>query len=166
MAVVTGVRNFVRLFGSTIALAICASIVNNTLRTEIRSLGLSASQIDALVDDPTIVNDPSKLALSEEAKRVVIAGYTKGFRSVFYLTLACTLVAFVSSVFLIERHELNREDDKELKRKGKEFIKQRKSKGVTTDLESGSVEPHPGSDVKTDNGDEKIRNETGNDEEK
>lgn len=137
MAVVTGVRNFVRLLGSTIALAICASIVNNTLRTEIRGLGLTEDQISALVDDPTIINDPSKIDMSEEAKRVVIAGYTKGFRAVFFMTLACTLVAFLSALFFVQQHELNREDDLELKRKGKEFIKQRKSKGAAKDLEAG-----------------------------
>lgn len=147
MAVVTGVRNFVRLFGSTIALAICASIVNNTLRTEIEPFGLSAEQIDALVDDPTIINDPSKIDLSEEAKRIVIAGYTKGFRSVFFLTLASTLIAFLSAVLCVEQHELNREDDQELKRQGKEFIKQMKSRGAGKDLEIGDVEKQDGKDT-------------------
>ncbi|KAI0087353.1 MFS general substrate transporter [Irpex rosettiformis] len=140
MAVVTGVRNFVRLFGSTIALAICASIVNNTLRAEIRSLALSEDQINALVDDPTIINDSSKIDLSEEAKHVVITGYSKGFRSVFFLTLACTLIAFLSAIFCVEQHELIRADDMELKRQGKEFIKQRKLKGAEKDLEARDVE--------------------------
>lgn len=140
MAVVTGVRNFVRLFGSTIALAICAAIVNNSLRSAIAPLGLTAEQIDALVDDPTIVNDASKINLSDEARRVVIAGYMKGFRGVFYLTLACTLVAFLSAVLLVEQHELAREDDKELKRQGHEFIQQRKSRNTAPkDLEAGAL---------------------------
>ncbi|KAI0701349.1 MFS general substrate transporter [Cytidiella melzeri] len=158
MAVVTGVRNFVRLFGSTIALAICASIVNNTLRSEILPLNLSADQMNALVDDPTIINDPSKINLSVEEKRAVIAGYTKGFHSVFYLTLACTLVAFLAAVLLIQQHELNREDDKELKRQGKEFVKQRKTKSMGKDLEGGDFEtqvPQAGMDAAADDRNEK-----------
>lgn len=126
MAVVTGVRNFVRLFGSTIALAICASLVNNTLRSAIAPLGLSAAQVEALVDDPTIINRPAQLALDAHSKAVVIAGYTKGFHSVFYLTIACTGIAFLASVFFIEQHELNRADDQELKRQAKEHLQRKK----------------------------------------
>lgn len=138
MAVVTGVRNFVRIFGSTIALAICASLVNNTLRTAIRPLGLSSAQIEALVDDPTIINRPAQLSLDAHAKAVVIAGYTKGFRSVFYLTVACILVAFLASVLLVEQHELNRDDDQELKRQAKEGLERKKmGKKGEKDLEAG-----------------------------
>ena len=104
MAVVTGVRNFIRLFGSTIALAICASLVNNKLRTAVVQLGLSPEQIETLVDDPTVINRPAELSLDAHAKAVVIKAYTDGFHSVFYLTLACTGIAFLASVFLIQQH--------------------------------------------------------------
>lgn len=139
MAVVTGVRNFVRLFGSTIALAICASLVNNALRTAIRPLGLSADQIAALLNDPTIINQPSALDLDAHGKAVVIAAYTKGFHSVFYLTVACTGIAFLASVFMIEQHELNRADDQELKRQAKEKLAKRKLK--EKDLEAAQSLP-------------------------
>ena len=135
MAVVTGVRNFVRLFGSTISLAICASIVNNTLRAAIEPLGLTAEQVSALLDDPTIINNPSKIDLTANEKAVIIAGYTKGFHSVFYLTIACIMTAFLASVFMIEQLELNRADDQELKRKGKEFQQERKKKKIHAQTE-------------------------------
>lgn len=138
MAVVTGVRNYVRLFGSTISLAICASLVNNSLRTAIRPLGLSTDQIEALINDPTIINRPAQLSLDAHAKSVVIAGYTKGFRGVFYLTVACISVAFLASVFLIEHHELNRDDDQELKRQAKEDLERRKLGKREKDLEAGA----------------------------
>ncbi|GJE94802.1 MFS general substrate transporter [Phanerochaete sordida] len=141
MAVVTGVRNFVRLFGSTIALAICASLVNNTLRTAIVPLGLTPDQIEALVDDPTIINQPSVLDLDAHGKAVVIAAYTKGFHSVFYLTVACTGIAFLASVFLIEQHELNRADDQELKRQAKEELAKRKLEKKEKDLEAAHSLP-------------------------
>ena len=138
MAVVTGVRNFVRLFGSTISLAICASLVNNNLRTAVRPLGLSTEQVEALLDDPTIINRPAQLSLNAHDKAVVIAGYTKGFRSVFYLTVACMLVACTAATLLIRQHELNRDDDQELKRQAKESLKQRKmNKKGEKDVEAG-----------------------------
>jgi hypothetical protein len=56
MAVVTGVRNFVRLFGSTLSLAIAASIVNNTLRVALATLSLSDEQVQTIVNDPTSIN--------------------------------------------------------------------------------------------------------------
>ncbi|EKM58038.1 uncharacterized protein PHACADRAFT_252002 [Phanerochaete carnosa HHB-10118-sp] len=141
MAVVTGVRNFVRLFGSTIALAICASLVNNTLRTAVRPLGLSADQIAALLNDPTIINRSSALDLDANSKAVVIAAYTKGFHSVFYLTVTCTGIAFLASVFMIEQHELNRADDQELKRQAKEKLAKRKLEKKEKDLEAAQALP-------------------------
>ncbi|KIP12091.1 hypothetical protein PHLGIDRAFT_62405 [Phlebiopsis gigantea 11061_1 CR5-6] len=138
MAVVTGVRNFVRLFGSTISLAICASLVNNNLRAAVRLLGLSTAQVEALLDDPTIINRPAQLSLNAHDKAVVIAGYTKGFHSVFYLTVACMLVACTASTLLIKQHELNRDDDQELKRQARENLKQRKmNKKGEKDVEAG-----------------------------
>lgn len=142
MAVVTGVRNFVRLFGSTIALAICASIVNNQLRAAIGPLGLSFDIISALENDPTIINDPTRLSLTPHQKAVIIAGYTKGFHSVFYLTCACCIIAFLSAVFLIDQLELNRADDQDLKRQTKEaMLKKKLAKQAEKDLEAGISEP-------------------------
>ena len=137
MAVVTGVRNFVRLFGSTIALAICASLVNNRLRAGISGLGLSAEQIETLINDPTVINRPAELALDAQAKAVVIEAYTRGFHSVFYLTIACTGIAFLAALFLIEQHELNRADDQDLKRQAKEELMRKKmSKKGEQDVEA------------------------------
>lgn len=142
MAVVTGVRNFVRLFGSTIALAICASIVNNQLRSAIAPLGLSSDIISVLQNDPTSINDPTRLNLTTEQKAAIIAGYTKGFHSVFYLTTASCLIAFLSALFLIDQLELNRADDQDLKRQTKEAMMQKKlAKQREADLEAGIVAP-------------------------
>ena len=126
MAVATGVLSFVRTFGSTIALAICASLVNNALRTGIRPLGLTAEQVEALLDDPTIINHASALDLDAHAKAVVVAAYTKGFHSVFYLTVVCSIIAFLAAVFMVDQHDLDRADDEELKRQAKEDLEKRK----------------------------------------
>ncbi|KIP08458.1 hypothetical protein PHLGIDRAFT_377944 [Phlebiopsis gigantea 11061_1 CR5-6] len=138
MAVVTGMTGFVRTIGSTISLAICASLVNNTLRGAVAQLGLSAAQVDALVDDPTIVNHLDRLSLDDAQKAAVIAGYTKGFKRVFYMTVACMGVAFFACLFMVEQHELVREDDEELKRQAKEELdlKKRAERDVKSDAVS------------------------------
>lgn len=126
MAVVTGVSGFVRVLGSTIFLAICASLVNNTLRNAVKPLGLSPAQVDAIVDDPTIINHLSTLNLDDVSKAVVVAGYAQGFKRVFYLTVASMGVAFFSCLFFVEQHALAREDDEELKRQAKEEFRRKK----------------------------------------
>lgn len=79
MAVVTGVRNYVRLFGSTLALAICASILNNKLRITIGPLGLSSAQVRQITDDPTIIHD-ADFDLTGDQRAAIIHGYTIGLR--------------------------------------------------------------------------------------
>lgn len=150
-------RNFMRLFGSTMALAVCASIINNTLRSAIHPLGLSGAQISALVNDPTIINNPSQIDLSAEQKAVIIAGYLKGFHNVFYLTIASSVTAFLTSVFCIEQLELNRADDQELKRQGKEFLERKKmEKRGQTDRKGGEVATERDTDLDLEAGEKAV----------
>lgn len=126
MAVVTAVTGFIRILGSTIFLAICASLVNNTLRGALKPLGLTLVQVDAIVDDPTVINHLSTLNLDEASRAAVVAGYAQGFKRVFYLTVASMGVAFFACLFLVEQHALSREDDDELKRQAKEEFQRKK----------------------------------------
>ncbi|KAH9921048.1 major facilitator superfamily domain-containing protein [Fomitopsis serialis] len=119
MAVVTAVRNYLRLFGSCIALGVCSSLINNSLREAAQSVGLSSQQIAILLNDPTSVKNDNA-GISDAALKVIIKGYSDGFRGVFYLTVAATGVGWLASVFLIQQHELSRADDKELKEAAKE----------------------------------------------
>ncbi|KDQ59098.1 hypothetical protein JAAARDRAFT_652302 [Jaapia argillacea MUCL 33604] len=150
MAVVTGVRMFLKIFGSTITLAISSSIINNTLKTALYALDLTAAQIDVILNDPTTINT-SEFSLGPDAKQMIVAGYTKGFRGVFYTTVAYTAVAFIASVLLIGHHELNRDDDAVLKQAGKERFKSKKvakslSDSVDPDVEKGESVPDPEKD--------------------
>ena len=89
MAVVTGVRNFVRLLGSTLSLAFNGAIVNNALRGGVRPLGIATEIIEALLQDPTIINQPAFKATLTEAQRMgILNAYLKGFRVVFLLTVS------------------------------------------------------------------------------
>ncbi|KZT29870.1 MFS general substrate transporter [Neolentinus lepideus HHB14362 ss-1] len=144
MAVVTGVRMFVRLFGSTITLAICATIINNTLRTALQPLNLSADLISAILNDPTIINpnsySTSTITLSSVDRSAIIMGYSKGFERVFYFTVAYTGLATLSALFLIQHHELKRADDDDLKKAAEDLLKQRKMSKRGSGLSDGDLE--------------------------
>jgi MFS family permease len=143
MAVVTGVRNFLRLLGSTLALAIAGALVNNALRSALSPLGLSAEEVNTLLDNPTAINDPSfRDTLTIAQRDAVIAGYSRGFKSVFYMTVACMVIATLSAVFLIGHHDLKRSDDQKLKEESIQRLQDKKMKrkegGV--DAEKGQKE--------------------------
>jgi len=55
MATATGLRNFLRMLGGTLALTICSTIVNNIVRTRVGNMGLTAAEADAVLSDPTRV---------------------------------------------------------------------------------------------------------------
>lgn len=129
MAVVTGTRNFVRLFGSTISLAIGAALVNNSLRTTLFRLALSPELASTILNDPTAINDGAVRAqLAPGQRDAIINGYLSGFRNVFYMTIACQLVAFLSAVLLIEEHGLDRDDDRAQKDRSKAMLLAKKAK--------------------------------------
>ncbi len=52
MATATGTRNFLRMLGGTIALAVCSTIINNTVRSQLESVGLG-EQVSIVLADPT-----------------------------------------------------------------------------------------------------------------
>jgi MFS family permease len=53
MAVATGMRNFMRMLGGTLALTICSTIINNLFRGRLSSAGLDADLVNRVVADPT-----------------------------------------------------------------------------------------------------------------
>lgn len=88
MAVVTGLRNFVRLLGSTIALAVNGAAINNALRSGVSSLGMTAAAVEQLLQEPTIINQPEfRAGLTDEQRHGILNAYLKGFKVVFLLTV-------------------------------------------------------------------------------
>jgi hypothetical protein len=142
MAVVTGVRNFVRLFGSTLALAIAGALANNALRAAIRPLNLPAAVEEALLNDPTSLNGALGATLTPAQRAAVVDGYARGFRHVFIMTVACQVIAALSAFFLIGVHNLTRADDKALKEQGRAMVQARaeakKARKGPGDVEAGS----------------------------
>ena len=72
MATATGLRNFLRMLGGTLALTICSTIVNNIVRNRVGDLGLTAAQADAVLSDPTRVYE---LGLSVQQRLDITKAY-------------------------------------------------------------------------------------------
>ncbi|KAI0333306.1 MFS general substrate transporter [Cubamyces sp. BRFM 1775] len=130
MSVVTAVRNFIRLLGGTLSLAIGATIINNSLRHYMSSLGLPSSTISTIVDDPTILgahtsatdSSLSSLGISAAVAERILGAYVKGFRSVFILNASLNAVATLAAIILIQHTELTRGDEETLRKQAAESL--------------------------------------------
>lgn len=71
MAVATGLRNFLRMLGGTIALTVCSTIINNIVSSQLRSAGLSDELLREVLNDPTVLSS----SLSAEQRSAVIDAY-------------------------------------------------------------------------------------------
>lgn len=115
MAVVTCTRNFVRNLGSTLGLAICATLVNSLLKSSVSGHGMNVA---AVVDDPSKM---ANLASNDEdaaaVKRAILKAYSEGFRRMFYLNAALATLGCGLAVWLIPHIELRRQDDETLREK-------------------------------------------------
>ncbi|KAJ7269573.1 MFS general substrate transporter [Mycena rebaudengoi] len=150
MSVVTAMRNFIRLLGGTLSLAVAATLINNKLSTAMTSLGLSPSAISQIIDDPALLHTPALLGLSQDTARDILRrGYTRGFSALFVLNACLTVLATAVSVLMIKHKELSRGDEEQLRRRAIQEGLDRKmerrngragASGVATlrDLEAGA----------------------------
>ncbi|PWY97708.1 MFS general substrate transporter, partial [Testicularia cyperi] len=122
LAVVTSTRNFMRLFGGTLGLAISYTILNNTVRS---SIDLPADVINEVVRDPTQIRSGRFDAATSEA---LLRAYVRAFRNVFYFGLAMILLAFVLTVLFTKEYSLDRKDDDKRKEEGKQWYAEKKER--------------------------------------
>lgn len=115
MAVVTCTRNFVRNLGSTLGLAISATLVNSSLRSALSGIGVQSAEF---IDDPATaldrVSDSSQRSMIE---KVTVEAYAVGFRRMFYLNAALAGLACILAIWLIPQIGLDRPDDDALREK-------------------------------------------------
>ncbi|KAI0764356.1 MFS general substrate transporter [Trametes elegans] len=124
MSVVTALRNFIRLLGGTLSLAIGATIINNALRHFMTSLSLPSETISAIVDDPTILGAHTSatdstlvdLGITSAVADRILGAYVRGFRTVFVLNAVLNAIATVAAIVLIQHKELSRGDEDELRK--------------------------------------------------
>lgn len=111
MAVVTAFRNFVRLLGGTLSLAVGSTIVNNSLRSSMAVIGIPARTSSAIVQDPSVLSNPSSIGLTgQQATFILQHGYTKGFRALFILHASLAALATLTSILMIKHKDLTREE--------------------------------------------------------
>jgi hypothetical protein len=118
MAVVTCTRNFVRNLGSTLGLAISATLVNSALRSSLAGTGVSGTDF---LDDPEAalgeVVDGNERNMIE---RLAVEAYASGFRRMFYLNAALAALGCLLAFWLIPQIGLERPDDSALGERPKE----------------------------------------------
>ncbi|KAF7308584.1 MFS drug transporter [Mycena chlorophos] len=142
MSVVTAMRNFIRLLGGTLSLAVASTLVNNKLRTVLSDIGVPSSTITRIINDPALLHTPSSVNLTASmAHDALYSGYTKGFSSLFEMDAALTVLATLVSVVMIKHKELTRKDDEVLKQRAlAEALEKKKEKEK---MRSGAATPNP-----------------------
>ncbi|KAK4689712.1 MFS transporter, DHA2 family, glioxin efflux transporter, partial [Tremellales sp. Uapishka_1] len=125
MATATGMRNFLRQLGGTVALAVCSTIINNLVRKRLNALNISAAIIDQVIKDPTQI---ASLAVSPAEITEIIQAYSKGINACFYFMIPLTGIAFFLTILFTKQVSLKRDDDKARKEEAKVWLEARKEK--------------------------------------
>ncbi|KAI5118415.1 hypothetical protein M0805_002867 [Coniferiporia weirii] len=125
MSVVTVIRNFMRSLGGALSLAIGSTIINNSLRDRMTSLGLPAATITSIVDTPTVLhsylsgpstaNATTNMGISSGTAHEILDGYISGFRILFQVNAALTAACAIISYVMIKHKELLRGDEAKLR---------------------------------------------------
>ncbi|KAF8878963.1 major facilitator superfamily domain-containing protein [Infundibulicybe gibba] len=122
MSVVTAFRNFVRLFGGTLSLALGSTILNNTLRGATNGFSLPPGLISSIISDPARLGHPLPGLTTAAAHDILMHGYVNGFRAIFVLNAALSALAMVVSMLMIRDQELTRGDEEELREMAMEWL--------------------------------------------
>ncbi|RKF59661.1 Efflux pump FUS6 [Erysiphe neolycopersici] len=115
MAIITGVRSYLRDLGGTLGLAITGSILNRMLLNAFsyaatnKLASLSSEQIQQILRNPTLlltVTDTQILEKADMIKSLTLAAYFKGFRLVFILSTSLGILSILVTILFIPQVEL------------------------------------------------------------
>lgn len=120
MAVVTCTRNFVRNLGSTLGVAVAATLINSSLRSTLTAIDQPVQEI---INNPQAYVAGLPQASREAVRLSILSSYSEGFRRVFYLNAALAGLAVLIAWFMIPQIGLDRDDDAALKEQGREKSK-------------------------------------------
>lgn len=123
MAVVTSARNFMRLFGGTLCLAVSYTILNNTVRKHVRDL--PSDIIAQVVRNPRLITSGQFDAATSDR---LLEAYVQGFRNVFRFGLGLILVALIVTVLFTKEFSLDRNDDEKRRQEGKQWYAEKKER--------------------------------------
>ncbi|KIK56164.1 hypothetical protein GYMLUDRAFT_47377 [Collybiopsis luxurians FD-317 M1] len=145
MAVVSAVRNFLRMLGAALALPSSAALLDNAVRASLDTLSLPSTTISSIINDPSVLRDPSRIAqygLSQlQADTILNNGYNKGFKDVIILDTSLAVLACFVSIVMIKHKNLDRGDEDRLKAEAQEAL--RAKTGATAPVTNGEVEMGP-----------------------
>ncbi|KAI3030180.1 transcriptional regulator family: Fungal Specific TF [Aspergillus niger] len=125
MAVITGARNYLRMMGSTLAVAASAAIVNNIVRTKLEAINFPRSIISEIIADPTKI---ASMSLSAAQKTDALNAYAHGVQVTYYMMTALAGIQFFLCVFFVKDYTLKRDDDQQKKEAARAWLMQKKNK--------------------------------------
>ncbi|CBQ68509.1 conserved hypothetical protein [Sporisorium reilianum SRZ2] len=123
LAVVTSARNFARLFGGTLCLAISYTVLNNTVRHHVRSL--PADVIAQVVRNPQLITSGR---FDGATTQLLLDAYVEGFRNVFRFGLGLTLLALVVTVVWTKEFSLDKADDEKRREEGRQWYREKRER--------------------------------------
>jgi len=161
MAVATGLRNFLRMLGGTIALTVCSTIINNIVSSTLRSSGFSDDLLREVLNDPTMLSQ----TLSATQRDTVLEAYcmslfpisyfstvyrggladntAKGINACFWFMIPLIGISVFLTIFLVKKVSLKRSDDADKKAEAKAWVEEKKLKKAEKKHGHRSSGEHP-----------------------
>ncbi|BEJ12702.1 hypothetical protein CspHIS471_0211620 [Cutaneotrichosporon sp. HIS471] len=141
MATATGTRNFLRMLGGTVTLAVCTAIVNNIARRMLDQV-FPADIVTEILAAPT---ELVAMGFNDEQIRLVREAYNRGINGCFWFSVPMAGISFFITVFFIRRVSLKREDDEQKKAEAKAWVEAHKKHKRTAPSDSSgtAVEENP-----------------------
>ncbi|KLT41071.1 putative tetracycline efflux protein [Cutaneotrichosporon oleaginosum] len=141
MATATGTRNFLRMLGGTVTLAVCTAIVNNIARSMLDEV-FPADVVTAVLAAPT---ELAVMGFDEQQIRLVREAYSRGINGCFWFSVPMAGISFFITVFFIRRVSLKREDDEQKKAEGRAWAEARKKQRRAEQTDSSATAVSAGS---------------------
>ncbi|WVR05959.1 hypothetical protein IAU60_002986 [Kwoniella sp. DSM 27419] len=125
MATATGLRNFVRMLGGTISLAVGNAIINNRVRSHLQGT-FDSQQLERILADPL---QSSGMGLTASQMNDVINAYSQGIRGVFYFTTPVIGISVFITLAFVKREKIKRGADEAAKKaEAKAWVESKRAK--------------------------------------
>ena len=127
VAVALSTRNYLRLLGGSIFLAVGTTIVNNGFRRRLNGL-IEPAILQSILDDPVYIQYTLKRTVDSATFDTIIDAYIGAFRTLFFVVMGLLLLAVIITVLFVQHHSLKRDDDQKLKEEGKKYVAEQKAR--------------------------------------
>lgn len=138
-AIATAIRNFSRLLGASIGVAVAGSTISNRLSVRLEEMALPEGITDMILNDPASIQHDLREVFEPEVIEDIVRAYTQAFRLLFWIVTGLLLFAFVTAVLLIQYQTLERDDYEEQKAAAIIWLREEKAKKANADTEKGDT---------------------------